>query len=434
MEEFRLPETFLFGTATAATQIEGGDTNNSWFRWAQQGHIKDGASPVRADDHWNRVAEDIQLMKDINQQTYRLSLEWSRIEPEEGRFSDEAIAHYEDELRRLIDAGIRPLVTLHHFSNPLWLEDDGSWENAKVVERFTRFVGHVVEKLGDYVSDWVTINEPNVYASMGYLYGVWPPGRKSPLGYFRVARNMILAHLNAYRVIHEIRRQKGHRDTLVGVAHHLRVFDPMHDTWTERRLCELLERYFQDIFTIGMTEGRLVRPLGTGYPLGGGRFSDFFGLNYYSRSMVSFSPNPGSLFVRLSEPADAPKNDLGWEIYPEGLYRIARQCYERYRLPIFITENGTCDAKDAFRAKFIYDHLYQVKRLIDAGVDVQRYYHWSLMDNFEWLEGESARFGLYAVDYRTQKRTLRESGKLYGQISKAHAVTAEMIEQFNLQG
>lgn len=169
MKPITFPPSFRFGTATASLQIEGGNTNNSWFRWAQEGHIRDGSNPVRACDHWNRIDEDVRLMKGISMNAYRLSLEWARIEPAEGAFDSEAVARYRHELELLKQAGIEPLVTLHHFSNPLWLEDDGGWTNEKVIARFERYVSHVVEVFGDLVNDWVTINEPNVYLIHGYL-------------------------------------------------------------------------------------------------------------------------------------------------------------------------------------------------------------------------------------------------------------------------
>ena len=430
MEPFALPEDFLLGTATASLQIEGGDRNNSWYRWVQTGHVKDGSSCIVADDHWNRVAEDIEIMKQLHQQTYRMSLEWSRIEPARGQFDSDAIQHYRDELQQLRDAGIRPLVTLHHFSNPLWIEDAGAWVNPAVVSLFERYTAHVVENLGDLVSDWCTINEPNVYLASGYVLGGWPPNDISITKYFRGARNMILAHIKSYLKIHEIRDSNGYNDTMVGVAHHLRLFDPRHGTGRERWASEMYERLFQELFVSGMCEGRLLPPLGSGYPLGEGRFFDFFGVNYYTRDIVDCSSGLTSPLGKLEVREDSQTNDLGWEIYPEGLYRVCKKYWDRYHVPIFVTENGTADAQDSFRTRYIYDHLLQVSHLIEDGIHVQRYYHWSLMDNFEWLEGLSARFGIVAVNYETLERTIRTSGWFYGDLAKHHGVTARMIQQY----
>lgn len=426
MKAFTFPEGFRFGAATAALQIEGGDRNNSWYRWAEKGHITDGASPVTACDHWNRIEEDVRLIRELGLQAYRMGIEWARIEPEEGRFDREALGRYRHELELLTEAGIAPLVTLHHFSNPLWLEDDGAWLDRRVVERFGRYVRFVVENLGDLVSEWITINEPNVYLLSGYVFGTWPPGEPDLGKFFTGARQMILAHLEAYRTIHRVRETLGYTDTRVGVAHHLRIFDPAHGTIPERLVCGLYDRLVQDIFVTAMTSGRFTAPLGAGYPAGKGRFSDFLGINYYTRDMISFSWNPGMMFGRTGVKDDAPVNDLGWEIYPEGLYRLCTRYWTRYRLPILVTENGTCDGADAFRARYIHDHLLQVRRLLDDGVKVEGYYHWTLLDNFEWLEGESARFGLYETDYATQERRLRRSGELYGKIASGRAVTREL--------
>ena len=179
MAGFQLKNDFLIGVASAATQIEGGDRNNSWADWAERGKIEDGSSPIRANDHYARWREDLALMKQMGIQVYRLGLEWSRIEPERGRFDAGALAHYREEIQALLDQQIQPLVTLHHFTNPLWLETMGGFEHPDSVAIFLRYVKKVIEALGDLVSDYITINEPNVYATFGYFYGTWPPGRKS---------------------------------------------------------------------------------------------------------------------------------------------------------------------------------------------------------------------------------------------------------------
>jgi beta-glucosidase len=420
MEGFNLGKDFLMGTATAALQIEGGDRNNNWYRWCEQGKIKDGTHCLRGNDHYNRVEEDIALMKAMNNDTYRLGLEWSRIEPAPGQWDSKGLAHYRIELQALLAAGITPLVTLHHFSHPLWFEDMGGWENPKSVEYFLRFTRTVVDNLGDLVSDWITINEPNVYAMGSYLTGEWPPGKKSIPGYFRVLKNMVKAHILAYREIHALRKNRGFQgQTLVGVANHIRVFAP-EDNGKARRAARRLDYLFHEIVIRGMAEGKLSFPLGGGgYPLGKGFYMDFFGLNYYSRDIIGFKlANPGLLFAELKTDPELPKNDLGWDIYPQGLYQICKEYYRRYQVPIFITENGICDGDDDQRPQFIYDHLEQVAKLREEGIPVQRYYHWTLMDNFEWAEGESAPFGLIHCDFETQQRTFRKSGILYGELCK----------------
>ncbi|MEW6264912.1 MAG: glycoside hydrolase family 1 protein [Thermodesulfobacteriota bacterium] len=432
METFRLPDDLLLGVATSATQIEGGETNHSWYRWSSQaGRTKDGKDTSVANDHWHRVDQDLELMRRLNVQTYRLGLEWSRLEPRPGEFSLEAARHYRDEISQLREAGLTPLVTLHHFSNPLWLEDDGGWTNPQVVGLFERYTDFCVRQLGDLVSDWVTINEPNVYLTFGYTRGIWPPGRNDLRAFGKGARLMIAAHIAAYRTIHRRRREMGLGDTKVGLAHHLRVFTPKHGRLLEKMVCRMYERLFHDMFIVGAAEGRLLPPLGLGRPRGRGDYQDFFGVNYYSRDIISFSPaRYGEMFGRFEVKAGAPVNDLGWEIYPEGLYTLCARYYKRYGQPIYITENGTPDARDAFRAKYIYDHLRQIKLLRDDGVDVRRYYHWTLMDNFEWAEGYTARFGLIEVDFDTQARTIRPSGWFFRDVIRERGVTPAMIDQY----
>ena len=432
MQGFELGRDFLMGTATAALQIEGGDRNNNWYRWCELGKIKDGSHCLRANDHYNRVEEDIALMRAMHNDTYRLGLEWSRIEPAPGQWSREGLDHYRRELELLLDAGITPLVTLHHFSHPLWFEDMAGWENRRSPEIFRRYTRTVVENLGDLIRDWITINEPNVYAMGSFLTGEWPPGKKSIPAYFRVLRNMVLGHILAYREIHAVRSARNFPGpTRVGVANHIRVFDP-EDNALARGAARRLDYLFHTIVVRGMAEGKLSFPLGTGgCPLGKGFYMDFFGLNYYSRDIVAFSwKNPGMLFARLKTDPELPKNDLGWDIYPEGLYRICKEYYAKYKVPIYITENGICDADDDQRPRYICDHLEQVARLRREGIPVERYYHWTLMDNFEWTEGESARFGLIHCNFETQERTLRNSARLYGEICKAKAVTPEMAAKY----
>ena len=427
---FKLPENLLLGTATAATQIEGGDTNNSWYDWALvPGHVADGTSPLRADDHYNRVDEDIALMKSLNLQIYRFGVEWSRIEPERGQFNSEAIGHYRDELKKLRDNGIQPLVTLHHFTNPRWFENMGAFENPESPELFSNFVRYTVEGLADFADEWITINEPNVYAVNGYFFGIWPPGKKNDLkALSAVYTNLAVSHIAAYRDIHRIREQKGfaRNATRVGFANHLRVFTP-RCKWNPVHLLSaaFMRRAFQDSLTQASMTGKASWPVKkmpasvNGTPIGCGRFYDFIGINYYSRDAVSAGKN--GVFPSV------PHNDLGWEIYPEGLRLLSESMYRRYKAPIYITENGTCDARDAFRSRFIYDHL---KVVCESGLPIERYYHWSLMDNFEWAEGESGKFGLIAVDYETQKRTVRSSGEFYARIIQNRGVTDDMYKTF----
>lgn len=429
---FKLSEDLLLGSATAATHIEGGEQNHNWYRWSELGHIRDGSHSKVACDHVNRIKSDVKLLKKLNTETYRLGIEWSRVEPVEGQFSEEGIAIYRNEIKLLLKNNIRPLVTLWHFSNPLWMEDDGGWVNPKCVDRYLRYVHFVVDRLGDLVQDWVTINEPNVYLLLGYFEGRWPPGHRRDIrSYLRGANHFAKAHLKAYDQIHQQLEEKGQTEINVGVAHHLRIFDLIDQRNLTRLAAFISSHLFQWMYLEAMTHGRFVFPLRWfNREFKRKNYADFIGINYYSRDLVKGIYDPRTLFNELHVKKGKAVNDLGWEIYPRGLYRICKKVYKHYKLPIFITENGICDAEDQQRADFIYDHLRELQRAIDKGIDVRRYYHWSTLDNFEWAEGVSARFGLYHTNYDTQERTLRKSGEFYARICKKKRISRKMIREY----
>lgn len=419
MTSFRLKDGFLLGVATAATQIEGGDSNNNWADWARRGFIKDGSSPERANDHYNRWREDLELMKRLNIQVYRMGLEWSRLEPEPGKFSESAMAHYREEIEAVIAAGIKPLLTLHHFNNPLWFEKMGAFEHSDSVAIFLRYVKFVVKNLGDLVSEYITINEPNVYSTFGYFYGLWPPGRKSFAVAMRVMSRLGECHIRSYEMIHHLRFERGFEDSQVSFAHHMRVFEPAsrHNP-IHKASARLLGWLFQDLVAEAMLNGRFRLPLRRPRDIVPGQYYDFIGINYYTRSTVSGFADG----VRQG----APVNDLGWEIYPEGLVRCARMMHDRYQAPIYITENGTCDDSDSFRSRYICEHLDQIA---GSELPIERYYHWCFCDNFEWIEGETARFGLIHIDYDTQIRSPKPSSEFFRQIILTGGVTEEMYHE-----
>lgn len=417
---FRLKQNLLLGVATAATQIEGGDTNSNWYDWFRQGYIKDDSDPSVATEHYARWQEDLQLMKEMGIQCYRMGLEWSRIEPQDGFFDESAIAHYREEIAALKEQGIAVLLTLHHFNHPVWLEERGGFAVRDNITYFLRYVRKIVESLGDLVSEYITINEPNVYAFNAYSEGIWPPGRKSFLDMAHVMTNMAAAHIEAYGLIRKTRVQMGFTDTKVGVANHLRVFapkdekNPLHRFWAER-----VEELFQGSLLKAMCTGKSVFPIGKHPCIVPGEFCDFHGVNYYTRSSVS-GPADGTA-------EKCPVNDLGWEIYPQGIVEVCKKVYDILPRPIYITENGTCDNYDSFRARFIAEHL---KAVCDCELPVERYYHWCFCDNWEWAEGFTARFGLVHVDFETQKRTVKNSGEFYRCVIQEQGVSEELFRQF----
>lgn len=418
MTVFKFQDKFMLGTATSSVQIEGGDKNNTWYKWCEAGHISDSSSCLTACDHWNRVEEDTQILKSLNVQTHRMSLEWSRIEPAVGEFSVEALQHYRDEIQLLVENHIQPLLTLHHFSEPQWFHDLGGWKKPGNSKLFVKYVRWVVENLGDLVSEWVTFNEPNVYTNLGYIIGLFPPGTRNVREFFQVAAEMIQTHVELYHLIHQIRAEKGFQgQTMVGTAMHVRVLDGI--TFIGRRTAALVDYFFHELFMEGMTAGRLKFPLPRkGYTAPKGRYVDFLGINYYTRNIVEFAFDPALFFHKCVNDKNLDKSDLCWDIYPEGIYRVCKKYYAKYRLPIYITENGISDQSDNRRPDFIIKHLAYLAKAIEEGVQIDRYYHWSVMDNFEWLEGETANFGLYHCNFRTQERTPRKSAELYAEICR----------------
>lgn len=415
MESFALRRCEL-GVATSATQIEGGHADTNWHRWAARGRARDGSGPTVAADHWNRVADDLDLLRELGVRHYRMGLEWARIEPEPGEFDTAAIAHYRDELAGLRAAGIAPLVTLHHFSEPGWLSERGGFGTDAALAAFARYVERVVLDLGDLADEWITINEPNVYAYQGYYQGSWPPGERTLRGYLGVAARLARAHLDAYRAIHRLRPS-----ARVSFAQHLRVFDPLHAANPfDRASASGTAWVFQGALTQAMARGRFVAPLVQPRGVRPGRYYDFLGVNYYSRTLIS---GPQNLTAR-----GAPVSDLGWEIYPDGLVRVLEWLHRRFPGPIYVTENGVADAADSFRARFLYDHLARIAA--SERLPVQRYYHWTLTDNWEWAEGQTARFGLVELDPATQQRRMRASGRFFASIAANCGVTQDAYDEF----
>jgi beta-glucosidase len=431
--EWAFPEHFLWGTATAAHQVEGNNSHNDWWAFEQRpGAIWHGDRSGLACDWWRNAERDFDMMAEMGHNTHRLSVEWSRIEPEEGVSDASAIARYREMLAGLRRRGIEPMVTLFHFSSPLWLARQGGWRNPAVVDHFRRFVRHTVEHLGDLVRLWCTINEPNVYAALGYLLGEYAPGEKSLVLYFRVLRHLLQAHAAAYRVIHAL-----DGNAQVGLVKNVQIFDPLRpDDKVAGRIAGLVDSLFNRITLEAAMDGRLRLPLGLGLTPYGPLVDslDFWGLNLYSRQRVNLrgrgkgldnllQPTPGA------QVSDSGRNGTYGEVYPAGMYRALKRLAGLGK-PIYVTENGLPDADDDQRPRFLLNYLAQLQRAIAEGVDVRGYYHWTFTDNFEWAEGWALRFGLVALDEKSQMRTPRPSARLFTEIIRANAITPEMVRTY----
>jgi beta-glucosidase len=420
------PTGFKWCTATAAHQIEGYNTESDWWDWEQiPGKIRNGETSAVACDHWNRFPLDTLLQKELNVSMYRFSIEWAKIEPREGEWDLAAVLHYKAEIALLRAAGIEPNVTLQHFVLPRWFRAKGGWEWAGAPAAFARYAAFAYEAFGGQVRDWITINEPMVHLLGGYLVGLTPPGKKDLKLAAVAMKGMLRAHGLAYRALHRGAKEAG-RDVRVGIAHHLRVFDPdsPHNP-LDRLAAKIFDRSFNWAFGVAADTGRLRLKIPFALnvdeiipDLAGSQ--DFIGVNYYTRDLVNFNFKP-PLGAEVLVHEGSPVTDLGWEIYPEGFYRTLRAAADKFPgRPIIVTENGIADRRDLQRRDYLRDHLAALHRAIRDGVTIEGYCHWSLMDNFEWVEGYEPRFGLYAVDYSNQKRTLRPSGRYFSEIARAN--------------
>ncbi len=424
---FHFPPDFRWGTAAASHQAEGNNTNNQWWAWEQQaGRIKEGHTSGLACDWWRNAEADFDRMAALGLNALRLSVEWSRIEPKEGFLDTNAVDRYRQLLRGLRERGIEPLVTLHHFSDPLWLTEQGGWENERVIPLFARYVEHTVRALSSEATLWCTINEPNVYSFMGYLEGVFPPGKQELGTALKVLRNMLQAHVAAYRAIHRVQPE-----AKVGLAHNLRFFDPLNP----RAPLDRLAAWVQDLSFNTATLSPLGRrwwslPLGVGPAFGLRRTLDWIGLNYYTRDLIAFDRTSTRGYGRVSHTPTAEALDGGYgELYPEGMFRALKRL-SRFGLPIYVTENGIPDSDDDQRPRALLLHLHQMWKAMQENIPVQGYYHWTFVDNFEWAEGWTLRFGLIELEPETGARKPRPSADLYGAIARGNALTPELIDAY----
>lgn len=425
---YNFDKNFMWGAASAAYQTEGDDRNSDWWEWEAGCHIQGCERSGMADDGYHRYEEDLDLAQSMGLNTYRLSIEWARVEPSPGVFSEKEFEHYRAVLKAAHARGMRTMLTLQHFTLPLWVAHNApagrnSWLDPAIPKLFERYVERTVKEVGGDVDLWLTINEPTVSMLTAYIVGVSPPGVKDIKRAPIVLANFLKAHALAYHKIHE-----RYPHALVSFAHHMRIFDPNSEgNPFDSMVAGFINDFWNHQFLRSIMEGRIVFhiPFLTDYheefPALKGTL-DYIGLNYYTRDLVQFDLGSPEKFHMLTK-KNAPHNDLGWEIYPHGMYRTLMSL-KQYHLPVVITENGIADAKDKQRAEFICNHLLEMKHAMRDGVDVWGYIHWALMDNFEWSAGSSPRFGLIAVDYATQKRTIRSSAHVFSNVIRANNLDA----------
>lgn len=402
MTDTKFPAGFLWGAAASAYQVEGGIENTDWAKAACEGRVPECG---RAADHYYRYEEDFNIARELGHTAHRLSVEWARIEPEEGKFDEREIAHYRKVLEALHARGITPYVTLWHFTLPLWFSERGGFEQKDSPEIFARYAAYVAERISDLCSRIGTINEPMVVGSQGWLTGEWPPFKRIPLiqrmamqdrarvgelapkvswrhpflYFFRVERNFIRAHNAAY-------------DAIKRVAPHVEVSLVKHTVYfhSDGRLLNRLKARVANWYWTYRFMNRVIRKC------------DSIGLNYYQHK-------------KFGDTATYEKSDMGWNIYPEGIYGALMLLW-RYRKPLFVSEAGIADADDSRRADYIRRQVAGVAEAIAAGADVRAHLYWSLLDNYEWALGFEKRFGLVEVNYDTLERTVRPSAYVYKRI------------------
>lgn len=402
------PKGFLWGASTAGHQVEGG-LENQWTRWElenakslaarapyrfdyleqwdeikQQAADPDNYVSGRGVEHYQRFSDDVQLLRKLHMNSYRFSIEWSRIEPQPGVWSAESIAHYKARLKTLKDAGITPVVTLFHFALPTWFADMGGFEKYRNIKYFVRYADKILTELGHDLEWIITINEPTVYATESYYWGHWPPARTSKRLTFEVLQNLIRAHKKVYRLTKKNPRWK------ISMAHNVSHYYAGDTAWLSEVSAKLLN-YRDNVYTL-----RRVR-----------RQSDFIALNYYFSNRV--------YGYRVHNPEDRV-SDLGWDLQPGDLRYVLEDLQDRYGLPILITENGLADADDTRRQWWLTETIRAMHESLKKGVKLVGYLHWSLLDNFEWDKGYWPRFGLVAVDRATMKRTIRPSAQWLGRV------------------
>lgn len=438
-ESLKFPDHFIWGTSSAGHQVEGGNEFSDWWAWEQKGLITDGTVSGRAMDYWNRHEEDHALMAKLAYKGFRLGIEWSRVEPRKDCFDYEVIGHYRRILQSLRNHGFKICLTLHHWVIPHWVAEQGDWLNPETVNQFLRYAEFVIKELGTFPDYWVTMNEPMVPAIMGNVLGRFPPQRHSIRAYRAVVRACLRAHAGTYHLIHAAHPQApdGTR-TQVGVAMAYLWIEPWDSPgpagWYEHLAAFIARRaaFAGWDHTIRTGEPHWIHG---GPAIPGVQDSyDYCGINYYTRTSLKYDSRRGDQYW-INE-ANAPPNvavtQMGWQIYPEGLYRTIRSVWERFRKPILITENGIADDADTQRPGYIVEHLAQVHRALREGIPVLGYYHWSFVDNFEWREGFAKRFGLIAVRHDDPDliRAPRRSAYLYSDIAQQNAVTRKTVEAY----
>lgn len=404
-QKLKFPKDFLWGVATSSYQVEGDNVNSDWWEWEQKGKTKDISGD--ACDYWHLWKSDHDLLQELGCDVFRLSVEWSRIEPEENEFSQEAINHYRKILQDLRNRNIKIAVTLWHWTSPIWFQEKYGFHRRRSVEIFARYGQKIVDELGDLIDIYIVINEPMVPLGMGFLGGVYPPGFRNPLKFWRALNNLAKAYIEIYKTIHD-----RYKTAQVGTS--------FLYNWYEKESLGIIN------LINGLARWYRVDLLGNrirGY-------QDYFGIDYYRLGRIRFDwkkiklDAKNQIYFGFTIDEDET-NPMKWITYPEGMYKVLKEAHTKYKLPIYILENGLptfSRLDDEDRVNFIKNHMVWMGKAISEGVDVRGYFYWSLLDNYEWLYGYEPKFGLIEMDYETLERHPRKSFYEYARICKSNEV------------
>lgn len=408
------PEDFQWGVATSAFQLEG-SPHADWATW----------DPVLADkpfitDHYQRFRQDLKLLKELGVNAYRFSLEWSRIQPREDTWDEEAIAHYQEVIDIVRACNIEPMVTLHHFTNPCWFQERSPWHRSSSVEKFLRYTEMMVSTLKG-VRYWLTFNEPYVILLGGYLEGCTPPGLRDVPSSLLALKHIFTSHGKAYDIIHRYVP-----DAQVSMAHNMSVFAPWKRWNPLDRLLKKTANYFYNHSIINAFKTGIFiikfpfsKPVEIEIPIKDKL--DFFGINYYTRIHLRFNPfKKMGVELRHSDMDGHGLTNMGWEIHPRGLEKVLRYA-SRLNLPLYITENGIASHNTEEKVKYMKKHVDVVERCLRDGLNVKGYFYWTLLDNYEWLQGFDARFGLYRVDFDTLERSQTFAATYYSYLIQSRS-------------
>ena len=424
INNIKFPPQFIWGTATASHQVEGNCLNN-WSEF-EKGFKSDGSPNIinhqisgLACDHWNRYSEDIDLINELGVSFYRFSIEWSKIQPDQNTFNQESLDHYSKFIDTLLEKNIQPVITLHHFTHPIWFDQLGAFEKEENIRIFVKFCIKVFNEYSNRVTYWCTINEPAVVATQGYFSGMFPPGKQNPQLAAIVLKNLLLAHVDSYRALKSL--DNGPK-AKIGLVKNINQFEPWRRWYIlDWAVSRVVDYFFNGAALKFLNTGQFnIRVPGLAWIKYKNKYAidsmDFFGLNYYSHNHLKIKLSLNEPFILKYKKNDT-MTDMPYTIYAEGIYR-AIKLVSKLNKPIIITENGIADKYDNKRSLFIQRYLYAVHKAINDGFNVKGYFYWSLMDNFEWAFGYDMKFGLFSVNFKTQERNLRNGSGAFIDIVK----------------